>query len=104
MARLARRNALVVAGGAFVAPLLAGCERDNAANKIYTVGSTATGVPYTFVDASTGKPTGALIDVVQAVAKDAGLKIRIEVSAFSELIPSLSAHKIDLVSAAMLRT
>lgn len=70
----------------------------------YVVGSTATGVPFTFIDVKTNTLTGAMVDVVKAIAADAGFEIDLHITAFSALIPSLLAKKIDIVSAAMLKT
>ena len=72
--------------------------------RIYRVGATATGVPFSFVDLKTNQPSGAMIDVVKAIAADAGFPIEVRVTSFSALIPSLTAHKIDLISAGMLKT
>ena len=103
MARLARRKMLVLAGGAGVWPLLVGCGQDPT-GKAYTVGCSPDAPPFDFVDPTSNKPTGAMVDIVQAVTKDAGLKVRIEIVPFAEMIPSLTAHKIDLTCTALLRT
>lgn len=71
---------------------------------ILRVGSTATGAPFSFLDIKSNKLTGAMIDIAQAVAKQAGLQIEIETTAFAALVPSLTADKIDIVSAGILRT
>jgi polar amino acid transport system substrate-binding protein len=89
--------------GAFAVPLIVACGEGDAAGKTYVVGATTTGAPFTFVDSS-HQPVGAMIDIVQAVAKDARLNTRFEIASLAELIPSLAAHKVDLVCAAMLRT
>lgn len=68
------------------------------------VGSTATGVPFSFIDMRTHEVTGAMIDIVRAVAAEAGFQVETRVTAFAALIPSLTARKIDIISAAMLRT
>ncbi len=68
------------------------------------VGSTATGVPFSFLDVRTNSLTGAMVDIVEAVAAQAGFPVDLQVTAFSALIPSLTARKIDLIAAAMLRT
>ncbi len=69
-----------------------------------TVGVTATGVPFTFVDTTTQLPTGAMVDLAGAIAADAGLKPNFQVTAFSALVPALTTHKIDVISAGMLAT
>ena len=93
---MTRRSLLEIALVAFGAP----CARPD--GKIYIVGSTATGVPFSFIDVKTNTLTGAMVDIVKAVA--AGLQIEIRITAFAALIPSLTAGKIDVISAAMLKT
>lgn len=68
------------------------------------VGSTATGVPLSFLDVRTNALTGAMVDIVRAVGEAAGLPVTLQPTAFAALIPSLNARKIDVIAAAMLRT
>lgn len=68
------------------------------------VGITPTGIPLTFVDTATEKPTGAMVDLASAIAADMGTTADFQVSAFPALIPALTSGKIDLVSAAMFIT
>ncbi len=75
-----------------------------AEEKTLTVGVTTTGVPFTFVDTATGKPTGAMVDLAEAIAADNGMTVEFEVTSFSALIPSLTTKKIDAISAGMLIT
>jgi len=75
-----------------------------AVKKSYLVGSTATGVPFSFMDVKTNTLTGAMVDIVKAVASDADFLVDLRVTAFAALIPSLTSGKIDIISAAMLRT
>lgn len=66
-----------------------------------TVGVTTTGVPFTFIDTSSQAPTGAMVDLANAIAEDNGMTAKFELTAFSALIPALTTHKIDLISAGM---
>ena len=75
-----------------------------ATSQTVVVGSTATGVPFSFIDVKTNTLTGAMVDIVRAVATDARFNIDLRVTAFGALIPSLTTKKIDMISAAMLRT
>ena len=75
-----------------------------ASEKTYIVGSTATGVPFTFIDVKTNTLTGAMVDIMKAIAADAGFQIDLRATAFGALIPSLTTKKIDIISAAMLKT
>jgi polar amino acid transport system substrate-binding protein len=74
------------------------------AKKTYVVGSTATGVPFSFIDIKTNALTGAMVEIVKAVAQEAGFQIDLRVTTFAALIPSLTSRKIDIISAAMLKT
>lgn len=82
---------LVLAGGA-------------AAQDTVVVGVTTTGVPFTFVDTATQKPTGAMVDLAAAILADNALTPRFDLTTFAALIPALTTKKIDLVSAGMLVT
>lgn len=75
-----------------------------AAEETVAVGVTTTGVPFTFVDTATQKPTGAMVDLAAAIAADNALAPRFDLTAFSALIPALTTKKIDVVSAGMLVT
>ncbi len=70
----------------------------------FVVGSTATGVPFSFLDVRTNGLTGAMVDIAKAVAAEAGFPVEMQVNSFSALIPSLTARKIDIIAAAMLKT
>jgi polar amino acid transport system substrate-binding protein len=65
------------------------------------VGSTPTGIPFTFLDTKTNTIQGVMVDLVAAVGKDAGFAVAIEPMQFSTLIASLTSGKIDIISAAM---
>lgn len=65
------------------------------------VGSTATGIPFTFLDTKSNTIQGFMVDLVTAVGKDAGFGVTIEPLQFSTLIAALTANKIDIISAAM---
>jgi len=70
----------------------------------YNVGSTPTGIPFTFLDVKTNTIQGAMVDLITAIGDDAGFKINVQATPFSALIPSLTSNKIDIISAAMLIT
>ena len=74
------------------------------AQQVLTVGSTPTGVPFTFLDTKTNAIEGVMVDLITEVGKDAGFAVRIEPMQFSALIASLTASKIDIISAAMFIT
>jgi polar amino acid transport system substrate-binding protein len=74
------------------------------AQQLLKVGSTATGVPFTFLDTKTNSIEGVMVDLITEVGKDAGFQVQIEPMQFSALIPSLTSSKIDIISAAMFAT
>ena len=65
------------------------------------VGSTPTGIPFTFLDTKTNTIQGMMVDLVTEVGKDAGFAVQVEPMQFSTLIAALTSNKIDLISAAM---
>lgn len=84
--------------GAFAALLLA---TPAAAQQTMKVGSTPTGIPFTFLDTKTNTIQGIMVDIVTEVGKRANFNVQIEPLQFSTLIAALTANKIDLISAAM---
>lgn len=68
------------------------------------VGSSPTGVPFSFVDPWTNQLTGSMIDAATAVVGALRLQPQFEIVPFSALIPSLRAGKVDMIAAALLRT
>ncbi|MCP5384215.1 MAG: amino acid ABC transporter substrate-binding protein [Altererythrobacter sp.] len=84
--------------------LLAGCRRRERDPLSVVIGSSPTGVPFSFVDPWSNELTGSMVDAATAVARDAGFRPETAITPFSALIPSLLANKIDVIAAAMLRT
>jgi len=74
------------------------------AQPTHTVGATASGIPFTFLDVKTNSIQGMMIDTAQAIGQAAGFNVAVQQTVFSALIPSLTSNKIDIISAAMLRT
>jgi polar amino acid transport system substrate-binding protein len=74
------------------------------AQPTHTVGATASGVPFTFLDVKTNSIQGMMVDTAQAIGQAAGFNVVVQQTVFSALIPSLTSNKIDIISAAMLRT
>ncbi len=72
-----------------------------AQDKPLKVGSTPTGVPFTFLDTKTNSIQGIMVDIIREVAADAGFKVEVEGMPFATLIPSLTGNKIDIIAAAM---
>jgi polar amino acid transport system substrate-binding protein len=74
------------------------------AQQVLKVGSTPTGVPFTFLDTKTNSIQGVMVDLITEIGKDAGFSVQIEPMQFSTLIASLTGNKIDVISAAMFAT
>src|SRR6202011_535498 len=74
------------------------------AQQVLKVGSTPTGIPFTFLDTKTNSIQGVMVDLITEIGKDAGFQIQIEPMQFSALVPSLTSNKIDIISAAMFVT
>ena len=74
------------------------------AQQVLKVGSTPTGIPFTFLDTKTNSIQGIMVDLATEIGKDAGFTVQIEPMQFSTLIPSLTANKIDIIAAAMFAT
>jgi polar amino acid transport system substrate-binding protein len=72
-----------------------------AQEQVLKVGSTPTGIPFTFLDTKTNTIEGVMVDLIKEIAKDGGFKVDVEGMQFSTLIPSLTANKIDIIAAAM---
>ena len=73
----------------------------SAQDQVLKVGSTPTGIPFTFLETKTNTIEGVMVDLIKEIAKDAGFKVDVEGMQFSTLIPSLTANKIDIIAAAM---
>src|SRR6185369_12427862 len=71
------------------------------AQQVLKVGSTPTGIPFTFLDTKTNSIQGVMVDLVTEVGKDVGFQVQVEPMQFSTLIAALTSNKIDLISAAM---
>jgi polar amino acid transport system substrate-binding protein len=65
------------------------------------VGSTSTGIPFTFLDAKTNTIQGVMVDLANAVSEKAGMKATIVATDWPSLIPTLNSKKIDVIAAAM---
>jgi len=74
------------------------------AQQVLKVGSTPTGIPFTFLDTKTNSIQGLMVDLITEIGKDAGFQVQIEPMQFSTLVPSLTSNKIDIISAAMFAT
>jgi polar amino acid transport system substrate-binding protein len=89
---------------AALAALLLATAVPASAEQVVRVGSTPTGIPFTFLDTKTQTIEGLMVDLIKEVGKDAGFTVQIEPMPFSALIAALNANKVDVIAAAMFIT
>lgn len=70
----------------------------------FKVGSTPSGVPFTFLDVKTNQIDGVMVDIINAIGEQEGFTPVVEATQWSALIPSLTSGKIDVIAAAMYAT
>jgi polar amino acid transport system substrate-binding protein len=87
-----------------IAALLLTAAAPGSAQQVLKVGSTPTGIPFTFLDTKTNSIQGVMVDLITEIGKDAGFQVQIEPMQFSALIASLTSNKISIISAAMFAT
>ena len=56
------------------------------AQQVMKVGSTPTGIPFTFLDTKTNTIQGIMVDLITEIGKDAGFQVQIEPMQFLSLI------------------
>ena len=95
-----RRALLGTAALALAAPMA----RAQGTPPVYKVGSTPTGIPFTFLDTRTNTITGFMVDLITAVGRDQGFGVEVQATPFAALIASLTTSRIDIIAAAMLAT
>jgi len=66
------------------------------------VGTNANGAPWSFHDAKSNTEHGISVELISAIAKDAGFQIELMPMALGELIPELNSNKIDIIAANLL--
>lgn len=71
---------------------------------VYKVGSTPTGVPFTFLDIGSNSIQGVMVDIINAIGAEEGFTADVEATQWSALIPSVTSGKIDIIAAAMYAT
>src|ERR1700684_4136863 len=89
---------------AAIAAVVLAAATPGSAQQVLKVGSTPTGVPFTFLDTKTNSIQGVMVDLITEIGKDAGFQVQIEPMQFSTLVASLTSNKIDIISAAMFAT
>lgn len=87
---------------AVIAVLMSGVSTVRAAT--LQVGSTPTGVPFTFLNTKTNAIDGMMVDLIDAIGAAEGFTPEIQPMAFGSLVPALTSSKIDIIAAAMSAT
>jgi His/Glu/Gln/Arg/opine family amino acid ABC transporter permease subunit len=93
--------AMVLAGtvvGVFAAGPAAAVQPGRDAEPVVRVGTEGTYPPFTYVDPRTSQLTGYDVEVMRAVAKRAGWRVRFVQSTFDSIFPALDANRIDAVA------
>jgi len=67
---------------------------------VVNVGATPTAVPFNFLNPQTNALEGVMIEVANAVGKEAHFKVNMMSIPFSSLVPALQTGKIDVISSA----
>lgn len=93
--KLRRIIAGIAVGLAGVMPFTA------SADTVVNVGSTPTGMPFTYLDPQTNTIEGIMVDLIKAIGEDVGFTPKINAITFSSLISSLNTKRIDIIAAAM---
>lgn len=97
------RRCILTAGAAVMFSLGAAFSAAQA-QETFVVGSTPTGVPFTFLDVSTNSIQGVMVDIITAVGEEENFQPDVRATQWSALIPSLTSGKIDIIAAAMYAT
>lgn len=71
------------------------------ADTVVQIGSTPTGVPFTYLDPETKTIEGIMVDLIKVIGEDAGFTPNINPITFSSLISALNTKRIDIIAAAM---
>ena len=71
---------------------------------VLKVGATPENRPFNFLDPQSNTLQGVMIDIAEAVGKEVGFKPEMVSLPFLSLMPSLTAHRIDIVASAFART
>lgn len=93
LALAALLGSLVVGGALSAGPAAAADDRP-----VVTVGSEGSYPPFTFIDSRTKELTGYDIEVVKAVAKKAGWRLKFVEAPFDSLFAALDSDRIDVIA------
>jgi polar amino acid transport system substrate-binding protein len=87
---------------------IAGCgktqeavQNDQSKEVVYKVGTEPTFPPFESLDPKTNKITGFDIELIQAIAKENGIKVEVQSIGFDGLIPALQSGTINIIASGM---
>jgi polar amino acid transport system substrate-binding protein len=66
------------------------------AQQLVRVGIPRTGAPFAFMDAKTGAPQGMMVEILNAIGRDAGLQLQYQPIVVTTIGPSLIDNTIDM--------
>ena len=89
---------LVLLGVLATSPAQAASAADGDGQRVVRVGTEGTYPPFTYVDPRTSQLTGYDIEVIEAVAQEAGWKLKFVQSPFDAIFPALDAKRIDVIA------
>ncbi|MGT2511138.1 substrate-binding periplasmic protein [Cupriavidus basilensis] len=88
-----------VAAMVSIAMLALAIPNTSRAQQVLKAGSTTAGQPTSGLNPETGQLEGISVELLRAIAKDAGLEIEYQPMVFAELQPALLDKKIDIIAA-----
>ncbi|MDU2063214.1 MAG: basic amino acid ABC transporter substrate-binding protein [Sporomusaceae bacterium] len=91
-----KKTVLLFLTGLIVILGLSGCGKQASSEKVLKVGTDATYAPFGFQDEKTKEYVGFDIDLIKAIAKQAGFSVTINNLNFDGLIPALQSGNIDI--------
>lgn len=90
--------ALLAIAGGLLFGVPAAAAADQPAPRVVRVGTEGTYPPFTYRDPGSGELTGFDVEVVRAVAEEAGWDLRLVEAPFDSLFPALDSGRIDMIA------
>jgi len=85
-------------------PLIVAAARTARAQPVWRVGINPQGAPFSFRDPQSGADGGVSVELIALIAKQAGVSVQFVPFGFADLIPALTAGRIDVIAANVLAT
>ena len=97
--KLARAGVKTFAGVIMSAAVLGGMSANAFAERLIKVATEPTFPPFEFVNTQTGEVSGFEMDLVRAVGKELGAKIKFQVLSFDAIIPAMLSGTVEMGAA-----